>query len=78
QGKLHISNRQGDDYGVNLYYTINVPEYNTATLVELEPDLEACVETQAKRQYNQIARELLSKEGEELAGKPEYEIKVME
>ncbi|GAI55721.1 unnamed protein product [marine sediment metagenome] len=32
--------------------------------IELEPELEACVETQAKRQYEQTQRELL-KGGEE-------------
>lgn len=32
--------------------------------VELEPELEACVETKAKRQYNQILSELLNKEEE--------------
>ena len=32
--------------------------------IELEPDLEACVETQARRQYNQILRQLLEKGGE--------------
>ena len=40
--------------------------------VELEPELEACVETQAKRQFNQISSELLNKdEQEELAEKLE-------
>jgi len=34
------------------------------TYIELEPELDACVETQAKRRYNQIVRELLKK-GEE-------------
>ena len=29
--------------------------------VELEPQLDACVETQAKRQYNQTMRQLLQK-----------------
>ena len=38
----------------------------------MEPELEACVETQAKRQYNQIARELLRKgEDKELVEKLE-------
>ena len=32
--------------------------------VEIEPELEACVETKAKRQYNQILSELLNKGGE--------------
>jgi len=32
--------------------------------VELEPELSACVETQAKKQYNQILSELLKKEEE--------------
>ena len=32
--------------------------------IELEPELDACVETKAKRQYNQLLSELL-KQGEE-------------
>ena len=40
--------------------------------IELEPELEACVETQAKKQYNQILSELLNKGNEgELAEKLE-------
>ena len=31
------------------------------TYIELEPELDACVETQAKRQYNQTLSELLKK-----------------
>ena len=34
------------------------------TCIELEPGLSACVETQAKRRYNQIMRQLLN-QGEE-------------
>jgi hypothetical protein len=30
--------------------------------IELEPQLDACVETQAKRQYNQLLRQLLKKD----------------
>ena len=42
------------------------------TYIELEPELSACVETKAKRQYNQILSELLKKgEEEELAEKLE-------
>ena len=33
--------------------------------IELEPQLDACVETQAKRQYNQLVRELIDKGAEE-------------
>ena len=40
--------------------------------IELEPELDACVETKAKREYNQILSELLNKgEEEELAEKLE-------
>lgn len=40
--------------------------------IELEPSLEACVETQARREYNRIAGELLRKGDEgNLAGKLE-------
>ena len=31
------------------------------TCIELEPELDACVETQAKRQYNRVLSELLKK-----------------
>ena len=42
------------------------------TYIELVPELEACVETQAKRQYNQVLSELLKKgEEPELAEKLE-------
>ena len=42
------------------------------TYVELEPELDACVETQAKREYNQTASQLLKKgENKELAEKLE-------
>jgi len=40
--------------------------------VELKPDLDACLETQAKRQYNQITKELLEKR------KPEHEMEVVQ
>ena len=33
--------------------------------IELEPELEACIETQAKRRYNQIASELHNEGGGE-------------
>ena len=40
--------------------------------LELEPELEACVETKAKRRYNEITRELLQKgEDKELLEKLE-------
>ena len=40
--------------------------------IELEPQVDACVETQAKRQYNQLLRQLLEKDaGTELAEKVE-------
>jgi len=40
--------------------------------IELEPELDACVETQAKRQYEQLQRELLKgSEEEELVEKLE-------
>ena len=42
------------------------------TLVAIEPELEACVETKAKRQYNQIMGELINQgEKRELAEKLE-------
>ncbi|MEA2038666.1 MAG: hypothetical protein U9N82_02405 [Thermodesulfobacteriota bacterium] len=34
---------------------------NMRSYIELEPETEACVETQAKRQYRQILSELLAK-----------------
>ena len=37
---------------------------NKQLYIELEPGLSACVETQARRRYNQIMRQLLNK-GEE-------------
>ena len=37
---------------------------NKQLYIELEPELDACVQTQAKRQYNKILSELLNK-GEE-------------
>jgi len=39
-----------------------------AVCVELEPELSACVETQAKRQYDQILGELLGKDEEKGLG----------
>jgi len=37
------------------------------TYIELEPELDACVETQARRQYSELARHLLEQgEDEEL------------
>jgi hypothetical protein len=40
--------------------------------MEIEPQLDACVETQAKREYNQLVRQLLEKDaGTELTEKVE-------
>ena len=45
---------------------------NKQTHIELIPTLDACVETQAKRQFNQITSQLLKKgENKELEGKLE-------
>ena len=45
---------------------------NNKIRIELEPKLDACVETQAKRQYNQTLSELLKKgENRELEGELE-------
>ena len=51
---------------------VRVTINNKTTYIELEPELDACVETQAKRRYNQIVSELLNKgEEKELAEKLE-------
>ena len=40
--------------------------------IELEPEIDACVETQARRQYGELARQLLERgEDEELVEKLE-------
>ena len=41
---------------------------NKQISIELKPELDACVQTQAKREYNRVFRQLLNKdENEELA-----------
>ena len=54
-----------DDSEAKVYYTSPGFQVMTKSIyIEIEPDLEACVETKAKRQYNQIVSELL-KNGEQ-------------
>lgn len=53
---------------------MNINRQEKTVYVEIEPELLACVETKAKREYNQILSELL-KEGEK--EEPEERLEIL-